>query len=194
MCYYISATLPDSVDVDRIREIGRQHGVGLKPSQNESLQEQLLKDEQQFLTTTGHCDCGTVLGSRRQERRRADHRDEGIERKVAKLRKDGWSEAKVQRWIDQHSAIDTRDDRVVAEHADRRKPEAVGWQQFVTETLVLGRARYVGVLLHWYRGFTDAERITVQRRERIPLEGLTPELFLDFEDDVLYSFIREQEA
>ena len=194
MCYYITATLPDSAAFDDIREIGRRHAVGLKPSLNDAVQEQLLKDERQFLTTTGHCDCGTVLGSRRQERRRAKHRDSGIQRKAAKLRKDGWSESKVQRWLDQHSVIESRDDRVVAVHADRRRPEAAGWQEFVTETLLLGKARRVGLLLHWYRGFTDAERITLARRETIPLERITPDLFLDFEDDVLYSFTGEQEA
>jgi hypothetical protein len=185
MCYYITATLPETADLGGLRSIGRRHGVALEASVNASLQAQLLKSERQFLTTTGHCDCGTVLGLRRRDRRRAEQSEDTIGRRIVKLRKDRWSEAKIQRWRDQHSAVDTRKERVTAEHTDKRTREAQGWQQFVSEAILLGGAAYVGLLLHWYGG---SEPIRLLRRHPIQLATVGPDLFFDFEDDVLYTF------
>src|SRR5687768_4371393 len=98
MCYYITATVPVSADLQRLREIGRIHSVALQSVANPLLQRQLHEDERQFLTTGGHCDCGTVLGARRREREQKAEPDHATQRKAIALGKAGWSAAKVKRW------------------------------------------------------------------------------------------------
>ena len=39
----------------------QSHGRNATPIENPSIREVLDSDEYQYLTTSGHCDCGTVL-------------------------------------------------------------------------------------------------------------------------------------
>jgi hypothetical protein len=52
----------------------------------------------------------------------------------------------------------------------------------------------VGLLLHWYRGSVDAEQISLTRCQTANVQDLAPDLFLDFEDDVLYTFVSDDAA
>jgi hypothetical protein len=126
MCYYITATLPASADLKRLRAVGQKHSIALHPMSNASLHHQLPAGECQFLTSSGHCACGTVLGSRRQERRRKENEKDAVLRKIAKLRKEGWTEVKIRRWLDQHDKVETRNERVITEHTDTARQKLFG--------------------------------------------------------------------
>jgi hypothetical protein len=189
MCYYITAILPEAAELNRLRPIARNHALALKPFKNASLQELLSRYEHAFSTASGGCQCGTVLGSERQMRERVDRPHGDVERKIVRLRKTGWTEAKIERWREQHLAVDSRNQRVISEHTGQRSPEADAWVDFVKQAIFLGGAPSIGILLHWYRRMLETESIAIARRETVSLETLQPALFLNFEDDVLYTFI-----
>ncbi len=187
MCYYITATFPNSADAALLSDIGRRHSVALVPCHNSFLQEQLYPGESQYLTSRGRCNCGTVLGSRRKERGFA-HDTNAVEQKISRLRKSGWSETKVQRWCDQNANVATRKERVLAEHAGTRTSEVNAWQQFVTQSVLEGGSPYVGLLLHWHGGMLEGAEVRIVRSP-VELSSLQPGLFLDFKEDVLYTFV-----
>src|SRR5687768_8778719 len=98
MCHYITATLPQSVDTDSVAPIFRSHKFAFDLISNPHVSAQLEAGDLYLLTTTGHCDCGTALGSLNV---RGPQDDLSHERELKKFRKQGWSEAKIARWIQQ---------------------------------------------------------------------------------------------
>lgn len=182
MCHYVTATIPNSADSDAIAAVFEAHGLGFSLVENRHVQPQLHKGDRYVLTTRGSCDCGTPIGSRRTV-----GRDEPHARELAKLRKRGWSEAKIRRWLEQKRETRERSERQADAAARSRTPEAAEWVALLAD--VLGHAARVGLLLHWYRGGIDSERITLER-EVVPRVELTAERLLSMREDVIYEFQR----
>lgn len=63
MCLFITAVLPASASYARLDRIAIEYDRQFDPLHNESMEKQLLRSERYFLTTPGHCDCGTSLGA-----------------------------------------------------------------------------------------------------------------------------------
>ena len=91
MCTYISAIIPKNADLNRLSPIAVSFNKDLRPFRNSSIEKLLSSSEDLFLTTNGHCDCGTVLGSDRYRRRKVRDLDE----ERSKLAKKGWSKGKI---------------------------------------------------------------------------------------------------
>lgn len=192
MCYYIAAILPARADLKRMIEIGRSCSIALKPFENASLQQQLSAGERAFLTTKGHCDCGTVLGSLRRERLLEAEQKAAMEEKIVKLRKSGWKDIKIERWIEQRSDSASRKQRMIKNHAEKQTPDATGWKTFISEAILLGRASGMGLLLHWYGGLLETEQIRISRpKPPVRLGLLRPELFLEYDEDVIQTFVSD---
>src|SRR5688572_15732863 len=100
MCHFITAVIPPEVAPDAAAALFAAHRLGFVVLQNPNVAAQLSDGERHILTTRGHCDCGTVLGSHREA---ANH-----ERELEKLRKKGWGEAKIERWVEQKRAARVR--------------------------------------------------------------------------------------
>jgi hypothetical protein len=62
MCYFITLIVPtaDTVSVGRVM---KSHGRIAEPVNNPSVQKVTREPERQFLTTSRHCDCGSVLAN-----------------------------------------------------------------------------------------------------------------------------------
>jgi hypothetical protein len=67
MCYYITAVLPLSANQVALAAIAHKYGRRLQPLTNPSIEAQLQAGEKYFVTTVGHCDCGTALGALARE-------------------------------------------------------------------------------------------------------------------------------
>lgn len=87
MCYYIALVVQGS-DAATIDGVLRPHGRQAKPFGNESIRGALVPGEAQFLTTVGHCDCGTALAptiidraSKRTSRPRSSQERAGLKRR-----------------------------------------------------------------------------------------------------------------
>jgi hypothetical protein len=140
----------------------------LSPVDNRSLAPYLEPGERVFSTTTGHCDCGTFLGSKR-----APVAPRPLDGELEKLRKKGWSEAKIARWKS------TQGPRTAESRADTSAHEREAWQRF------LDVAPPLGILLHTYSGPLTG-RIEIARVERVA-RAIADDAFLGaIEEDVIY--------
>ena len=88
MCFYIALVVRGG-DAAIIDQVLREHGRQAKPIANASIASALAPGEAQFLTTVGHCDCGTALAPVTVDR--ANERNA----QAVKLSKKGWSQAKI---------------------------------------------------------------------------------------------------
>jgi len=102
------------------------------------------------------------------------------------LRRQGWSEAKIARWM--HELGNTRD-------KERREREALReaqlgtvdrWIALVRELLETGTSHSFGLLLHWGHEF----RVDIEGEQRLTLNQLGEGPLLAMEEDVLYRFVR----
>ena len=183
MCHYITASLPQSVDTDSVAPIFESHKLGFDLISNPHVSAQLEAGDLYLLTTRSHCDCGTALGSLSVS---AAPDELSYERELKKFRNQGWSEAKINRWLEQKRQTKARHLREDEARAKGSTHELNQWIRLITEVLQSGSANRVGLLLHMYHGSIESERITILRREKVKLAELTPELLMRIKEDVVY--------
>lgn len=180
MCHYITAVLPRSAQSSSIADIFRKHGRALIALENESVQAQLLEGESYFVTSKGKCDCGTGLGASQRVGR--SRRRSTLDSQVENLRRKGWSQAKVSRWLQQH------DEQQMAQSKTGDLTGGVeGWVALLKEVVGFRRASSVGLLLHSYHG-PLSEAIKIKGRSAITEMGITSEALRAIDEDVLYEF------
>lgn len=173
MCRFVTATLPVDADHAALEAIAQRHGRRLMPISNPSIDRQIGPELRHYLTTPGHCDCDVPLGRRPHER--AKDPDEAAQR----LRRKGWSAAKIERALAQQQ--DRRAQRVVESTAP--------WLAFIRDMLTQTKNTRLGLLLHYYSGALDAD-IVLSARESVPLPLLSEALLEGLRQDVLYEFRR----
>src|SRR5262245_11617386 len=98
MCHYLTAMLPQSVELKSIAPIFESHKIGFELISNPHVAAQVDPQDWYILTSRKHCDCGTALGSLNQQRAA---NVTSYDRELKKFRKQGWSEGKIQRWLEQ---------------------------------------------------------------------------------------------
>jgi len=138
------------------------------------------------LTTRKHCDCGTALGSLNHQRTPERFSDD---RHLKKLRKQGWSETKINRWLEQKEQTREQHRREDEARAKGSTPELERWLEFLSHLLKAKVAHKFGLLLHWYHTSVESERIKIQRRESVRLSDVNAERLMRIEEDVLYEFV-----
>lgn len=180
MCFFITATLPKDVSHQLLDALARNSGRQFQPLASPAIAAQLPSNLAYFLTTAGHCDCGTVLGSARRAAARSP--DWGAEE--AKLLRKGWSRTKVARVIDQRKTNNALKQKA-AEQARRAKPDNL--EGFVSSILQSGLTTELGLLLHSYRGPLD-EEFNILRHEQVAPSAHLAEILPALEEDVLYVF------
>jgi hypothetical protein len=183
MCHFLSGVLPRGVERKKLAHLLAAGGFAFAPLDNAHVRAQLRADEEYCRVTSSWCDCGTPLGS---EGRKGGPIDPGAheERQRAELRAKGWGEAKVERWIEQRRKTSARDERVRRGRNAAVRAELETWRDALTD---LARAAgQVGLLLHWYRGALETERIVIARRHHIPVAALAIDRLAGIEEDVLY--------
>lgn len=173
MCRFVTATLPADADHAALAAIAQRHGRRLLPISNPSIDRQIGPGLRHYLTTPGHCDCDVLIGRRLRER--AKDTDAAIQR----LRRKGWSEAKIERALAQQQG--KRAQRVVESTAP--------WLAFTRDMLSQTKNTQMGLLMHHYSGALDAD-IVLSARESLPLPMLSEELLEGLCEDVLYEFRR----
>ena len=180
MCHYITAVLPKAADHGALDVLAREHGRQFKPLSNPSIEAQIQPDEQYFITTVGHCDCGTPLGAALH----ASSRSPDWPTQERRLLKKGWSKAKIARAIAQKQ----EDHRTSAEAATEANLMAVSsWLNFIGAILGSGKTSHLGLLLHMYSGSIES-RIELAGREVVASSQATGEFLGQMKEDVLYVF------
>jgi hypothetical protein len=186
MCLYITATLPRDAKFDCVAQIFQSYKLSFEMISNPYVLKQLHPGDVYISTTTRHCDCGSVLGSLG---RRDGNDPEGYEHELMKLRRKGWGEAKIRRWLEQKGQTEEKHVREDEARAGSDMPVAQYWVDFISAVLNSKCADRVGVLLHFYHMDVEGERIKILSNERVRLEELTPRLLMEMEYDVIYNFV-----
>ena len=185
MCHFITATLPGSSNLQLMAEIFEEQKLGFERILNPHVRRQIEPGDIQILTTRGHCDCGTVLGS--LDRNGADLSHD-YEREVGRLRMKGWSGQKIRRWIGEKEQTKARQLREDSQMLRNRTPEARRWIEFLTAVLESGATSRIGLLVHVYHGGIESDRIEILRIERVRLGELIPQSLMRMKEDLIYEF------
>lgn len=185
MCRFISAVLPSHADVEAVAAIFRAHGRFFSPMRADSaIVASFAPGERLFGTTPGHCDCGTPLGSAHDA---SSARRDDPEIETARLRRKGWSEAKIARALEQRAEAKARPPR------PRAEPEITSlrvWRTLIEAVLASRATPSLGVVLHGMEHPNDFEDFPVSGRERIPRDRLDEAVLASMRDDTLYDFVR----
>ena len=186
VCHFITAALPKNADLSLSREIFHRHKLGFELIENPSVQETLAEGDHYILTTSGMCDCGTILGSEfREPLPSAEEMEKYARATVDKLRKKGWSEAKIQRWLNEAELNKEKERRGKEAGHYYNVGQASGWLEFITDFLNSKAAPRLSLLLHYYSG-PLSERILLHRKETISLPHLNAASLLSMEEDVIH--------
>lgn len=182
MCHYVTAVLPKSAAHHELDALAREHGRQFQPLSNPSIEAQIGPEERYFISTLGHCDCGTPLGALVHGASRAPDWSSQEQR----LRQKGWSKARIARAITQKQAAF----RSSAESSTEANLKAMSsWLKFIGAILGSGKTSHLGLLLHMYSGSVSS-RIALVGREVVRSTELTPDLLGHMKEDVLYVFTR----
>jgi hypothetical protein len=187
MCHYITATLSQKTDLEKAGEVFERFKLGFEVIHNPHIESQLPAGERYILTTRKYCDCGTALGSLSHS---FQNGPPSYEREVQKFRKQGWSEAKIKRWLTEKETAHEKANAKSQRESGSEDSTVVSWVEFLTVALASGHTDRIGILLHWYQGSLTSERITLKNIVSLPIGKLTPEYLLKIEEDSLYTFAR----
>src|SRR6266478_2501826 len=102
--------------------------------------------------TSRYCDCGTALAVSGATERAAERRREGIEHKLDRLRRKGWSRNRIERWLAQ---VEADQDRHTKAKGDKAANEAHEWREWLRHALEEVRVEHVGLLVDDYDGLLD---------------------------------------
>ena len=162
-----------------------RYGRRLVPLENGDVRRHLSSGEQHFYTTRYDCDCGTVLGSAHD---RPDSSPRDLSRKADRHRRSGWSEAKIERWLEQCRKADARYQEQLSERDRERCNRVEDWLALISLIVTNKSTPYLGLLLHDYSGPLDSESIRITERRTISTRDLTHADLEGMVEDVIYVF------
>jgi hypothetical protein len=174
MCHYIALVVRGG-DAATIDQVLRRHGRQARPFTHATLGGSLLSGEAAFLTTVGHCDCGTVLAPNVVDRE--GQRSE----QAAKLVKRGWSKGKIERWLNDRIKADER----AEERRHANTPDSLGlWSRIISDLLSTPGVQQAGLFVHFYSG--DLQQETIEPlRKTVPASDFETSLQGIVEDQLL---------
>lgn len=190
MCHFVTAVMSADGDENATRRIAKGSLLRWDRIVNLAVSTALQTGESYYFTTRGMCDCGTAIGIANRNDIRLAEPD--FVREAKKLRKKGWGEHKIERWLaERKTDYDRKRDEAIATNRD--SPFGVqNWVDFIRQTIESGAASSIGLLLHWYSRGLEDERISIKRRDSFHISELTNERLLQVEEDVIYLFCRHR--
>ena len=172
MCLFITVLLPKKAQTSKIGELAKKHHFGWYNLSNQ-ITKQLEGDYLYFCTTSGMCDCGTLLGSRCKI-----NLDQKPEIEIARLKRKGWNDTKIARWVEQKLAIKNG--------SSPNHDEIQKWTGFITEILERRLTNTIGVLIHQYSKSVNEENFTLLDSHHHSL--LTEDYLLGLEQNRVHFF------
>ncbi len=185
LCYYITATLPDKVNLGELKAIFDKFDIDFSLINNSNLKSQLRPNELYLRATKSYCDCDTVLGS---QNRSQEYEKIIKSKKVKTLKKKKWSEEQIHKWImnkikfKQHKTALGKIPAEIDQEIDK-------WINFMSTLLNTGKIKRIGILKHWYRAGLENEEFLIKNTKRVNFKEINTDLLLNLEVDVLYEFL-----
>ncbi len=161
MCTFISITLPKSAKIDACRAVFAEHRLAMDAMETNGRPKGVLSTENYYFTCNGHCDCGTRLGSTyRAIKSQSNVSEETI---VDDLRKKGWSEAKIQRRLDDLNKTKAKEERAMEALSEHWGNELESWIRLIQQLFSQKLASYVGITVNDYSGMLSSPRFNLKR-------------------------------
>ena len=180
MCHFVLAAVPRDANLEEVRAIAKKH---MRPLSDPSIAFAGAGPQRpaDLYYTTKHCNCGTAIGAgadRSQAWRPSD-------KELRKLRRKGWSEAKIARWVAEHERTDARRKAKELALEHRSQPEVESWLALAAEVLASGAANRFGILLVWSPGAS----IELEDEIRTPIDEASSSLLFEAREGVLYNLL-----
>jgi len=184
MCHFISGIINNDFDLNDLNNIGTNFGITFKECDNLYVKSQIDKKEIYLIKNTNCCDCGTELGMLL----RIKHFDENRPNKkeIDKLKKKGWSDFKIQRYIDEKNKTEKRNENIYENYKKQNHSDAENWNNFINELFLNTKIKLFGLMLHWYKGGLTNERINISEKIKLNIAELKTETLLEIKEDTVY--------
>jgi len=153
MCHFITLVSP-SADKGAVSAVMVSHGRAARTIDNPFISRALAAGEHQYLTTPGHCDCGTALVPEATP----EQLEVKLAKEAAKWAAKGWSATKIARAVE--------DRRKAAVRAEKHRPDSLDlWEEIIGTLLGTLKMSHVGLLVHYYSSGLEDESLQVTRRD-----------------------------
>jgi hypothetical protein len=184
VCTFNTLLLPASTSLERVNELAKASlRLTFAPQGNRSIEAAVGPDAHSFVRAVGHCDCGAGVGKLEPPQSAACD-----ERALRKLRQQGWSDAKIERWIAERVKTQQKRDAERERILDADRATNAAWYELVRGILDERAASWVGLFTHDYHGAIETERVPCNAIRRI--KGVTLEQIADIDPDTAYVFAR----
>ncbi len=173
MCHFIMSIFPQSAKIQAIELVYKQQQLDFRLAEQPDvrIRQYLNSGEACYWTGSGVCDCGTALLEKSD-----DEAPDKLQRQLDNLRKKGWREQKIQRWL---SSKSEKSDSQAAIEKSNYDSEIVKWQSILGAVLSNRLSPYVCLLVFW----DDKDTLIKGRIDQKHLSGIAP-----FKDNIIYKF------
>ena len=162
MCTYISITLPKSANIDACRALFAEHRLAMDEMEPQDRPEGVLATENYYFTCSGYCDCGTRLGS---EYRKAESHSKISEKSIVDdLRKKGWSDAKIQRRLDDFRKTQAKNERAAEALSEKSGDELESWMELTQQLFHQSLTSHLGITVNDYTGLISNPKFALTRK------------------------------
>lgn len=188
MCHFVTLILTDPQKEEIYSRIVKSRHRELERYENSHISKFLRPGEFLAHPQGKFCDCGTALGSFHEVQPYRIPLKE-----IEKLRKRGWTETKIKRWLQEKEKIDEREARIqnqIKNHLDNDSPDPDGWLETSLKLLENSGEKYIGLLLHWYSGSLESERISISRRKKVRIGDNAGMELYKMKEDMIYEIYR----
>lgn len=188
MCHFITAVIDRKIKLDDLNHLGRDKVITFHVCDNLFVKNQLRANEAYVARNRKYCDCGTELGM--LARRSSPEALRVGKSEIERLKKKGWRERKIQRWIADREKNAEKAKTKYDNLANGGHSDVKNWLEYFQKIFSDPQISHLGLLLHWYSGRLEDERITVKQRKRVKINDLTKEILLTMEENVIYDIVR----
>ena len=176
MCYSVRLFLPGDADTEAIRPIFEKYEFSMHFYTLIQDEYGGKRGEQQVSLPGPGCDCYLISYIRH-----GDMDKSIIEKELVKLRKKGWGEGKIQRWLDD------KERGIANRHASSEHRHAKSFLSFVCDVYQV--VDYLAIYIHW---LSNDEALNNIQEERFTQVDLNSELISKLDDEIRYVFRRSK--
>ena len=187
MCHYITGTFESSkIGIEHINAIGKDFGLQFVDCKNDFIHAQLDSKEHYIAKVSKYCDCGTPLGSWNKEHVKSIQRAQrSQEAEIEKLKKKGWSAAKIERFLTNRDKNNEKRGLSSQQQYEKATEDIQQWVNFINQLLSKTSIETFGLLLHFYSGSIENERIKISRKQ-VAFNDLLDKILIEMDEDTLY--------
>ncbi len=188
MCHFISGVITQQTNIDDINKVGQRYSITFEKCDNNFVISQLKESEVYIKKNSKICDCGTELGMLKRMNLPETFRIEKSE--IEKLNKKGWSESKINRWTEDRKKDVEKKRKQYNSRANELHTDIENWLTYLRNLFEQTSVSHFGLLLHWYKGGLENEKIKLNERRKVRISEVTEDILLNIDEDILYDIVR----